>query len=136
MCGQTCAAIAAGVDLNEATVAVGVTTLRGPGTDTSELTRGLRRLGIKVGDPYPFKNRFPKFAIVAIDDNKTQWGHWVVIHEGFVYDPGIGYPLPLYVYEDIVIYRAYSRRYLKSKDAHKRVRAKWTTVIPIYGKKR
>jgi hypothetical protein len=135
MCGQTCVAMAAGVSIEEASSAIGMSVLGSHGTEASDLARGLRKLGMAVGEagPFPKTHRVPRFAIVAIDDNKTSWGHWVLLHEGFVYDPGIGWPLPVHVYEEFIVRGAYSRRYRRARDAGKRVKAKWGTYLPIYG---
>jgi hypothetical protein len=137
MCGQAVVAMAANVTLDEATAAVGVSTLREAGTDVEDLVRGLRKLGMKVGKCSSFYRRkgkltrLPEFAVMSVVDNKTMWGHWVLLLNGVVHDPGIGYPLPIQVYESMVIERAFSRRYRRTQDAGKRVRAYWGDVIPI-----
>lgn len=144
MCGQVCVAMAVGCSLEEAAAAVGRSVLRDEGTHETDLIRALKKLGMKVGafvDLCPRKGRtkklilLPKFAIMGIGDRKTRWGHWVLLRDGVVYDPGIGYPLPVHIYELFIIERAYSRRYPKGRHAHKRVRALWVDYIPILGKK-
>lgn len=137
LCGQVCVAMVANVSLAEAVTACGTRTLRSSsvGTTTQEVMRGLRKLKVRFGEYRPFPERkLPNFAIAEVCDNKTQWGHWVVLKEGFVYDPGIGWPIPVHVYEDSIIERAYSRRYKRTRDAGKRVKGKWGTHIPIYGR--
>lgn len=136
MCGQAVVAMAAGVSLDAATNAVGVSVMRTVGTHYTDLVRGLRRLGVKVGRyvDYTYRKkalvRVPNFAILSIVDGSA-WGHWVLVKDGVVYDPGIGWPLPFWVYETMVVERAYSRRFRAKGHKHKNVRAYWGEVIPI-----
>jgi hypothetical protein len=140
MCGEACVAMAAGVTLDEAVRAVGSSVLRQPGTDDRDLIRGLRKLGVKLGPYTNYEDRksrivqMPDFAIMSVVDDKTKWGHWVVVKDGVVYDPGIGWPMPTWVYESIVIERAFSRRFMTKGHKHKSVKAYWGEVIPIVGK--
>lgn len=137
LCGQTCVAMAAGVTIDEAFNAVGVSGIGQRGTEPSDLVRGLRRLGVRVGEPRPFPQvRLPRCGIAAINDNKTSWGHWVFLKNGLVYDPGFGYPLPVRVYEMLAIEMAFSRRYERSRDASKRVKACWGTFVPVYSRRK
>ena len=137
MCGQTCVAMVAGVSLIEASTAIGVSVMKFDGTNADHLIRGLKRLNIKVGRWVDYSTRkkrmvdIPPFAIMSIVNTKNAWGHWVVVKDGFVYDPGIGYPLPVHIFEAFIIERAYSRRFTSAKDKHKSVRAYWGEAIPI-----
>jgi hypothetical protein len=137
MCGQAVVAMAAGVSLEAATTAIGVSTLREAGTDSTDIVRGLRVLKMKPGKCTSYYRRkgklkrLPAFAVLSVVDNKTTWGHWVLLKDGFIHDPGIGWPLPIHIYEGMIIERAFSRRYRRVRDAGKRVRAYWGDVIPI-----
>lgn len=137
MCGQTCVAMIAGCTLPEAALACGTSVLNNEGSSTASLVRGLRRLGVKVGKPYTYKGRkrrvvdWPSFALMSVANNKTNWAHAVVLKDGWVYDPGIGWPLPAHVYEMVIVEMAYSRRF-RAKHLKKRaVKAYWSEVIPI-----
>jgi hypothetical protein len=141
LCGQASVAMVAGVSLDEAIKACGNSCLGNLGSTIEEIKRGLSSLGISYGRAIPgfrkIKGRnvptriIPKFAIASVDDNSTRWAHMVVILDGQVYDPGIGTPLPLRVYENFIIERAFSRRYKRPRDGHKRVKARWGYFLPI-----
>lgn len=137
MCGQTVVAMAANVSLAEAAAAVGVSTLRQAGTDANDLVRGLRALGLKTGKWVNYLNRtkrlkvLPKFAVISITDNKSKWGHWVLVKDGYVFDPALGWPMPVYVYELAVIEGAYSRNFTAKHLRRRGVQARWEEVIPI-----
>jgi hypothetical protein len=142
LCGQTVVAMAAGISIDEAVVAVGVSSIMDEGgTYATDLIRGLRKLGVKVGVTRTYPRRpsrrklriLPKRAILSIADG-TRWGHWVLYWDGFVYDPGIGWPIPIRVYETSIVERAYSRCYDRPQDAAKQVIAYWNEVIPILEK--
>lgn len=137
MCGQVCVQMAAGVTLAEASAAVGVSALREAGTTADDLVRGLKALGLKTGKWVNYCNRakrmkrLPKFAIISITDNKSKWGHWVLVKDGFVFDPALGWPMPVHVYELAVIEGAYSRTFRPHHLKHRNVHARWEEVIPI-----
>jgi hypothetical protein len=139
-CGQTCVAMVAGVSLDEAFHAVGSTDLRMEGTVPEDIVRGLRKLGWYVGDyqvhGYKKKKllRLPEFALLCLERTNDRWAHWVVIKGGFVYDPGIGYPLPVRVFEQSILELAYSRVYKRPQDASRRKMAYYAGVLPILGK--
>jgi len=137
MCGQTCVAMAAGVSLAEASAACGVSVLRVAGTDADDLTRGLRALGLKVGKYVNYLNRktrlkhLPKFAILSITDTASRWGHWVLLKDGYVFDPAFGWPMPVHVYELAIIEGTYSRKFRGPGHQRRNVKARWEEVIPI-----
>lgn len=133
MCGQACVAMAAGCSLEEAAHAVGLTVIKEPGTLAPDLVKGLRRLGMRVGvcKTYAYKKQvslMPNFAILKIIDEQL-WSHWVLLKGGYIYDPGIGHPIPLWVFESFIIERCYSRGH-----ADKTVNVWWGQVIPILGR--
>lgn len=122
LCGQCCVAMVANVSLDKAIWACHKAyTVHG--TSSSQLINGLKILNIKhdkIKSKVSKNEMFPDFAILGIGD-KTNWGHWVVLYYGVVYDPGIGMPLPYRIYENMILNRAYS---IKNK-------AKWDYIIPI-----
>jgi hypothetical protein len=138
-CGQTSVLMAVNslgipANLEDAIFACGVSSLcHDGGLFTKDIVRGLNVLGVKTGVPYGGTVRrrcrtIPKRAI-GIVANRLNWAHAVLLWDGFVYDPGIGYALPLRVYEDFLIQRAF--RWLVG---NRIVRAYWKTFIPILGK--
>lgn len=136
MCGQTVVAMAADVSLTEAANAVGVTVLKVEGTTSDDLTRGLRALGLRVGQYINYRNRrkrlrrLPSFAIMCVS-NRSTWAHWVLLKDGFVFDPALGWPMPVHVYELVAVEGAYSRRYRKKSEKRRNVIAMWEGVLPI-----
>lgn len=141
LCGQTCIAMVAGVTIDEAVQVVRVTSVGDPGTSTEQVIAGLKNFGFRLGKVKSYIKKkkklevLPEFAIMSVVDNRTEWGHWVVLKDGFVYDPGIGWPLPVRIYENMLIERAFSRRFSRTRDKHKNVKAYWGEVIPLLGRK-
>jgi len=112
----------AGVCLDRAVEACGVTTAKEAGTFSADLFRGLRNLGVRYGRSVSGRRReIPSFALGVIENDRTDWAHAVVVKDGFVYDPAIGERISLWVYETFVINGAYS----------KRAQARWQKFIPI-----
>ncbi len=94
LCGQTCVAMVAGVSIDKAVEVIGHT----HGTRTREISAGLNKLGflcdskLKVlSKTKPLLEQLPDLAIVnsrwKAEHRKTPGGHWVVWHDGRVYDP-------------------------------------------------
>ena len=141
LCAQTCVAMVANVTVEKAHAACGNTALYKAGSSGDEVKRGLKALGVRYGATVPgyrtqgrqrvLTRNIPKFCIAYICDNKTKWSHAVVIKDGFVFDPGIGWPLPLWVYETYVIERADSRQYRLATHKRKNVKAFWDQFLPI-----
>jgi hypothetical protein len=137
VCGQTCVAMAAGVSIDAAVAAVGVSSSNDEGgTFADDMVRGLQKLGVKCGQPTEYGRRgskrlrqLPERAIMGIDGYQQ---HWVLLWDGFVYDPGIGWPLPVRAYEGFILDMAYSRPHRPPKKNKSRsVRSYWDTAIPI-----
>ena len=141
MCAQTCVAMVANVTIEQAHTACGNTSLYKAGSSHAEVKRGLKALGVRYGETVPgyrtqggkkmATSTIPKFCIAYVCDNKTTWAHAVVIKDGFVYDPGIGWPIPLWVYESYIIERSYSRRYRGLAHKKRAVKAFWDQFLPI-----
>lgn len=82
--------------------------------------------GIKSGS----SKKIPNFCIAFMSDRvisrdfcEDEWAHCVTILDGFVYDPSIGWPMPLRVYEDFILKRAYTTKANRE--------ARWTSFLPI-----
>ena len=141
LCAQTCVAMVANVSIEKAHAACGNTALYEAGSMLHEVKRGLRALGVRHGatiSGFVHRGRkkvatrdIPKFCIAFVSDNKTAWSHAVVIKDGFVFDPAIGWPIPLWVYESFIIERAYARRFRRRAHRHKNVKAFWDQFLPI-----
>jgi hypothetical protein len=98
-CGSAAVAMVAGVPLDSAIQAVGT---RGR-SSAAQLKRGLARLGVATGDVQALVSPgwVPWVPTVVA---RIRWraprkrGHWVVIHQGQVYDPAVRRPTPLLAY--------------------------------------
>jgi hypothetical protein len=124
-CAMASVAMVAGVTLDEAIAAAG---MLGPshGTHDPEVKRALARLDVRHGEWVSARKgtrrTIPEFCIATIEDNRSNWAHAVAVLDGFVYDPSIGWPLPLRVYEDFIIDGTYRRP---------TSRARWQAFLPI-----
>jgi len=142
MCGQACVATVVGCSLREAVAAIGITTMWDTATSHEDLISGLHKLGIETGKYIDYARRkrhlinLPDFAIMGIDDKSNDWGHWVVLKNGWVLDPGYNWHFPVHIYEEAIIGGAFSRRFSKKRDARKENLAYWGEVIPIIGRKK
>lgn len=98
-CGSAAVAMVAGVTLERAIEAVGT---RGQAT-APQLQRGLRKLGVGTGDAEAV-SKLGWVPWVRTVVARIRWrqprkpGHWVVIHEGQVYDPAVPRPVSLVAY--------------------------------------
>ncbi len=92
LCGQCCVAMLCGIQLQDAILAFG----HAHGTRTAEMRRALERYGMtvtgrrgglrRIADGY-----LPVTALVKMlppRGVRSRRSHWVVVHEGRVYDPG------------------------------------------------
>lgn len=108
-CGQTCLAMLSDKTVDECCQACGKH--RKQGTNGTDLIRGLRALGLTCADKsHRFKYQYrdgkfvgqplPDTAIMRVQAKfKTSWrGHWVVLREGYVYEPATGFILPVELY--------------------------------------
>lgn len=89
-CGQACIAMIAGVSMEEAIQAVGTA----GGTNTPDLIRGLRTLGIPCASGYTrisWRNPKPNFCIVRTHCDVCSTTHWVVWDGQQYYDPSPGF---------------------------------------------
>lgn len=98
-CGHTCIAMIANTSVEDAIKVID----HNSGTHGTHLIKALNHYGIKnSGKSIRIKDnetRLPNFAIVRIQHDKSekelrrrlkqkQWyGHWIVVKDGFVYDP-------------------------------------------------
>jgi hypothetical protein len=140
VCAASSVAMIAGVDLNEAVRVCGITTLAG-GTLVREIRRGLNALGVRIGKTktgYWYRGKkmhrtrdIPPFCLAVINRVKDDFCHAVVIKDGFVYDPGINYPLPLQVYEELVLCCVYGFARKRKNGLIRRVGARWASFIPV-----
>jgi hypothetical protein len=86
LCGHACVAMVAGVSLAEAVLAIG----HRRATKTSDLIPTLRKLGVRCGDQLriaPPDNTYTGTCIVQLRWPRRRNWHWVVIHDGALYDP-------------------------------------------------
>ena len=106
MCGQACLAMLCGISLEEAVALIG----HAHGTKTKEIIQALRILGVKVNSDRLIriglrKGGFPTTCLCRViafkEDRKAlkeiyNWSHWVVLHEGRIYDPAYQRPVTSY----------------------------------------
>ena len=106
-CGQTCIAMLSGITEEESVSIVGV---KG-GTHGTHLISGLKKLNIRCSErSVRFVGFLPKIGILRIKSSggkvhqtntKAIWrGHWVLIYENAIYDPGYGASTILKTYLD------------------------------------
>lgn len=92
LCGQTCVAMAAGVSLDRAIEAIGHKSISG--TNTRDLVRGLRALGLPCADRCRVLGRLkpvlPRRGMLVVGTKK--YGHWMLTWDGVIYDPGGMWP--------------------------------------------
>ena len=91
LCGQCCVAMAAGVSVRRAREIIG----HDGGTETREVVRALRSLGVSCADRLVriSRNRpnLPTRAIVTIQEQGKR-AHWMLTWDGTMYDPGQRWP--------------------------------------------
>ena len=134
ICGPVAVAMATGVSVDVAVAAFGVT--MSDGASIPEIVGALEKLGYVTERVIRTRGnrkirRIPSFCIAIMDHKDTRYLHSVAIEDGFVYDPGIGYPFPLHVYEDYIMYSASYASWRKVRDEIKVIPARWRAFIPI-----
>lgn len=131
LCAQTSVAMVADVTLEQAVAACGsVSTC--DGLDLEQIRRGLAALGVTTGKLLTGKNmKVPRFAVASVSDG-TAWSHAVVVRDGFVYDPAVGYPLPFWVFERFFLHGAYARC-ARVRSRHRSFAANWDWFLPVLG---
>jgi hypothetical protein len=102
-CGPASIAMISGCSLDQAIAAMGTSSSSTAGASDRDMRTALVRLGIKVAPWLKAARRvhIPDFCLATIEDSRVRsFGHAVAILDGLVYDPGVGWPMPLRVYED------------------------------------
>ncbi len=141
LCTQTCVAMVAGVTVEQAVGACGVTTTNDDGASLNAALRGLDALGVTYEQPVPayfkrgrktYKRKdIPAFCIATISRQCDEWRHRVVIKDGFVFDPAWdSWPIPLWHYEEMVLFGYYGFS-VKRKGKMLRKPARWDNFLPI-----
>jgi hypothetical protein len=130
-CAFAAAAMVIGCSIDEAIAASG---RRGSSDGISlwaPVRRALDRHGVRYGKLVSRTSvAIPDFCIAYLSDAKnvnlkTDWGHAVAVLDGIVYDPSIGCPLPVRVFEDFIIEGRYSLKGRRYSKAH------WASFLPI-----
>lgn len=87
-CGQTCIAMICGISWFQATEAMG----HMRSTSTKQVVSVLRRFGCTVEDHLTVlrKNPLPASGTYLVKLCYDKGSHWVVLHEGQIYDPAHG----------------------------------------------
>jgi len=101
-CTTTAIAMIAGCTIDQS-IAASALSQPSKGTYNHEATRALRHLGVKYGRWTRNRRNIPKFCLCTLENNRGTWMHSVAVLDGLVYDPLIGWPIPVRVYSDFIL---------------------------------